>query len=128
MKINLKFKKYFLVSFVVLILLPISLLAATPSYGLKETAGGAGYGTTPKAPEEVIGQIIYYAITFVGVIFLALTIYAGLLWMTAGGNEEKIKKAKKLITNSVIGLVIVLSAAAITDYILTKLVFQTLKS
>jgi hypothetical protein len=48
-----------------------------------------------------------------GVLFVCLTVYAGFLWMTAGGNEEHIEKAKKLLFRAVIGLIIVLSAYSI---------------
>jgi hypothetical protein len=34
-------------------------------------------------------------------------IYGGYLWMTAGGKEEQVTQAKKWITNSVIGLIII---------------------
>jgi hypothetical protein len=37
--------------------------------------------------------------------------------MTAGGNEDQVKKAKKFITNALIGLVITLSAYALTSFI-----------
>lgn len=60
------------------------------------------------------GQIIGIALSFVGVLFLILMIYAGLLWMTAIGNEEKIKKAKGLLMDAVVGIIIVFSAYAIT--------------
>jgi hypothetical protein len=78
---------------------------------------GAGY-KFGSSPAIIIGQILLYALTLVGVIFLALTIYAGFLWMTAGGNEEKIKKAKGMLTNAIIGLIIIMASYIITDYVL----------
>jgi len=44
-------------------------------------------------------------------------VYAGLMWMTAGGNEDRIKKARQILIAAIIGLVIVLSAYAITQFI-----------
>jgi len=41
-------------------------------------------------------------------------IYAGYLWMLARGNEQEVEKAKNIIIYAVIGLVVVLSAYAIT--------------
>jgi len=52
-----------------------------------------------------------------GVIFLILAIYGGFKWMTAAGNEESVEKAKKTITNAILGLVIVLAAYAIVKFI-----------
>lgn len=87
---------------------------------LKTTAGGAGFETNKESFPglvEIIGIIIEYVLSFVGVLFLILTIYGGYLYMTAGGNEDQVKKAKKFITNALIGLVITLSAYALTSFI-----------
>jgi hypothetical protein len=48
-------------------------------------------------------------------------IFAGLSWMTASGNQEKVNKAKDLMINAVIGLVIVMAAYAITAFVGDKL-------
>ena len=64
-----------------------------------------------------IGSIIGNILTFLGVIFLLLMIYGGVTWMTAAGDEKKVTKAKELITAAVIGLVVVLSAYALTTYL-----------
>ena len=53
----------------------------------------------------------------VGLIFLILMIYAGYLWMTARGEEGPIETAKKIITSSIIGFVLVASAYAITVFV-----------
>ena len=55
--------------------------------------------------------------SFVGVAFLILMIYGGILWMTSQGNDTQIKKAKGILINGIIGLVIVIFAYAITAYI-----------
>jgi hypothetical protein len=41
--------------------------------------------------------------------------------MTAGGNEEKVGKAKETLWRAVIGLIIVASAYAITYFVFTNL-------
>ncbi len=69
-----------------------------------------------------IGSIIGVVLSFVGVIFLILMIYAGLVWMTAQGNQEQVNKAKDLMINAIIGLIIVLAAYAITAFIGTRLI------
>jgi len=55
-------------------------------------------------------------LSFVGVLFLILMIYAGLMWMTAQGNSQQVDKAKDLLINSVVGIIIVFSAYAITAF------------
>lgn len=63
------------------------------------------------------GRIIGLILSFVGILFLALIIYAGISWMLAGGNEQTITKSKDLLVNAVIGLVIVFAAYAITIFV-----------
>ena len=74
-------------------------------------------GTSQDTLEGVTGSIINAALTLVGIIFLLLMVYAGYLWMTARGEEDQISKAKKIISGTMIGLVLVLSAYAITVFV-----------
>lgn len=71
--------------------------------------------------EQIVANIIKYILSFLGVIFIILIIYAGFLWMTASGDSEKITKAKDILISAVIGIIIVLSAYIITATIFTKL-------
>jgi len=64
-----------------------------------------------------LGIIIGSILSFIGVIFMLLIIYGGILWMTAIGKENQVEKAKNIIIQAVIGLVIVLAAYAITSFI-----------
>jgi len=90
---------------------------------LDQVAGGegAGYNISQKSPEQIIGIIIQSVLSFLGVIFLILTIYGGYLWMTASGNEEQVSKAKKTLTAAVIGVIIVVSAYAISYFVIERL-------
>lgn len=63
------------------------------------------------------GQIVGLVLSFVGVVFLVLMIYAGILWMTAAGNEQQVAKAKSLMINATIGIIVVFAAYAITSFI-----------
>ena len=71
---------------------------------------------------RVVASVIRTVLSLLGVIFIVLIIYAGFLWMTSAGNEEKVTKAKNIMSAAVIGLVIVLSAYAITVFVIDKLV------
>jgi hypothetical protein len=101
--------------------------AASSNYGLDETvtAGNlqapfntAAIGAQPgQFLSTKIGQIVGAVLSFVGVFLLILIIYAGFLWMTAAGNEKKTEQAKSILVSAVIGVVIILSAYAITAFI-----------
>lgn len=69
-----------------------------------------------------VGTVIKGALSLVGVIFLALTVYAGILWMTASGNESQIEKAQTILKAAIIGLVITMSAYAITAFVTGRFV------
>jgi len=72
-------------------------------------------------PRVIIGRIIQIALSFLGVIALLLIMYAGFLWMTSSGDEDKITRAKTTLKNAVIGLVIILSSWAIVTFVLSRL-------
>jgi len=85
---------------------------------MKPFATAAGISTKEGTDlPTIIGQIIGGFLGILGSIFVILVIYAGYLWMTAGGNEEQVGKAKKLLTNAVIGLIVIMLAFAITNFI-----------
>ncbi len=90
--------------------------------GLNETAGasGAGYGAAGDLP-ALIGNIIEVALGFVGFLAFAFILYAGFLWMTAGGNEENVTKAKTMMRNAVVGFIIISAAYAIVNFVITSL-------
>lgn len=88
---------------------------------LSKTSGYSSDGAPSAEIEEVVAHIIQYVLSFLGVIFICLIIYAGFLWMTASGDSEKITKAKDILISAVIGIIIVLSAYMITTTILAKL-------
>lgn len=68
---------------------------------------------------NTIGNIINVFLSFLGVIALVIVIYAGFLWMTAGGNEDHVDKAKTYMKNAVIGLIIISLAYALTAFFVT---------
>jgi len=107
------------------LVLLLVLLFAAPAYadvfgqgGLLEPAVG-GVGLESEISTSM-GNIIKTVLAVTGTIFLLLTVAAGLLWMTAAGQEEKIDKAKKILTGAVIGLIIILAAYTITFFVTSR--------
>ena len=82
----------------------------------KGTPGGSGRSLT-----YLIASIIKTLLGFLGIIFIILIIYAGFLWMTAAGNEDKVTKAKATLFRGIIGLFIIVAA-----YVITAFVFKAL--
>jgi len=86
-----------------------------------QVAAQAGYDTMVSAGDFsiMIGKMVRTVLSFVGVIFLVLTVYAGILWMTASGNEEQVGKAIKIIKAAAIGMAIALSAFSISAAVIS---------
>jgi hypothetical protein len=90
--------------------------------GQLSTVGSrSGFNTNQTTVEPIISMVISVVLSFLGVIFLIFMVYGGYIWMTAAGNEEKVKKAKMLIQAAVLGLLIVVGAYAITVFIMGRL-------
>lgn len=105
-----------------LILFPTIALAQINVY-INELAEPLGLGT--RDVRDTIASIINVALGLLGIIAVVIVIYAGFLWMTAGGNDDQIKTAKGWMTGGIIGLVIVLSAYAIARFIVGSLLEAT---
>ncbi|MDP2586832.1 MAG: Ig-like domain-containing protein [Candidatus Komeilibacteria bacterium] len=103
----------------VVVIAPSAVLAQNiDNYGVNDLTS-VNLGT--RGLKDTIALIINIFLGFLGVIATGLIIYAGFLWMTAGGEEDKIADAKKIMTNAVIGLAVILSAYAITAFIISRL-------
>jgi hypothetical protein len=74
---------------------------------------------------ETIGKVIQVALSFLGIVAVCIVLWGGMRWMTAGGSEEKVKEAQKIMVAGLIGLAIILSAWAITSFVVTQLVSAT---
>jgi hypothetical protein len=77
-------------------------------------------GLSKNDPRIIIARIIQVALGFMGIIAVGLILYAGFLYMTSQGDEQKIEKAKNIIKNAVIGIIIIASAFAIVSFILNN--------
>lgn len=93
-------------------------------YGLIKTRERAGLPTTIAGEStipEIIGRVVSVGLSLLGVIFFLLVLYAGLTWMTALGNAEKVDKAKSIIEMAVLGLILVVAAYAIANFVFDSL-------
>ena len=68
-----------------------------------------------------ITMIVNYFLGLLGLIAVVFLIYAGVLLVTAGGQEDQVSKAKKIIVYAVIGIVVVLLSYAIVTFVSSAL-------
>ncbi len=114
------------IALVAIIAVPVFAVGLQDAAGELKKVGTAAYGTAPSTSlPELIGKYIRIFLGLLGVIFAILMIYGGYTWMTSYGNTEKVNKAKELIVDAVIGLVIILAAYTITGFVVGELVKRT---
>lgn len=70
---------------------------------------------------QIIGYVINAILAILGVIFLALMVYAGFEWLTSGGDEKKVTTARGVLEQAIVGLMIVLGAYSITIFVTNAL-------
>lgn len=104
-----------LISAAAIVMFPMTAMAALG--GLDETATKAGIKDSGTDITLTLATLTNLVLSFIGVLFLIILIWGGTVWMTAAGNQENIKKAKAIVSAAVIGLLIVLSAYAITQFV-----------
>jgi amino acid transporter len=116
----------FLICLMAVLVLPY-LVFAQPSYhpldNLEDFATlQSGYETADETTfADILSMVIRAFLSLLGIIFLVLIIVAGYNWMTAGGNDEKVTKAKSTIARAIIGLIIIVAAYAITYFVFSNL-------
>jgi cytochrome bd-type quinol oxidase subunit 2 len=77
------------------------------------TAGGTLGGN--------LTTLINYFLGMLGLVAVAFLIYAGVLMVTAGGAEEQVTKARKIIMYAAVGIVIILLSYTIVTFVSSAL-------
>lgn len=80
-----------------------------------------GAGSQPKDIRVVTARLIKAFLGVMAIIMIIIIVFAGYKYMTAGGNQEKTSEAMKSIMHAAIGLLIIVSAFAITVFIETMI-------
>ena len=113
----MKTKKSVLIFLACLVFLPF-LASAQFMEGLNNTAGtGQDFSMVNDRPIiAYFGGILGVFYGLLGVVFLIYLFYGGLVWFTGGSSSEGFDKAKKIITNALVGLFLTLFAAGISQF------------
>ncbi len=115
------FNKFIYVIAIAFVFLSFSPVYADTSFqeGLEQAGAETGHANdsyffqSDSLPENIGKFFKLFFVWFVGFIFLIVTIYAGIIWMTARGNEEKIEKAKNILKNAIVGIIVAMMAYGI---------------
>ena len=88
--------------------------------GQQDAVQEAGNFGEEKDPRVLAADIIRILMGFLGIIAVALILWGGFKWMTAGGNDDQAAEGRKWITSGIIGLIIILSAWAIATFVIQQ--------
>ncbi len=102
--------------------LPMVAMAQGVDLGLNY-ATAIGLGT--QDVRTTVSNVIKAFMGLLGIVAVVIILLGGFKWMTAGGNEEKVSEAKKLIISGIIGLVIIMSAYAIAQFVVSAIINGT---
>lgn len=130
-----KYNNGFWKKLIISIALGICFISSIPSIGVAISInedpceGGSCFQSgidSEKLPEEIkktgdlkgtIISVINYALTFVGILLLLMVLYAGILMITSNGDDKVIEKAKKMLINATIGIIIIILSYTIVSFL-----------
>ncbi len=69
-------------------------------------------------PNVLVQNILNWAYFGIGIVAVVLIVYAGVQYVTSEGDPGKTQTAQRTITYAIIGLIVVLMAAVITNFII----------
>ena len=90
---------------------PLTFTPITTPGGYQPTGGDIGGSTGPI--ETLISNTLVVLTAIAGVAFMLYFLIGGLSWVTAGGDKGKIDKAKAMMTNGAIGIIIIAVSYAV---------------
>jgi len=113
---------FFSFVFLFLVVEPASAAFGLPG-AVNKLSGGykSIYGATPVELPVLIGSIIQIVLSLLGLVFFVLTFYGGYVWLLAKGDEKEVEKAQGILRMAVIGLLIIVSAYAISYFVFSSL-------
>lgn len=104
----------------------LSFAVALPASAIDADDLGVEYGVATGLgdtdPREIAANLVQVILGFLGILAVIIILIGGFKWMTAAGNEDQVAEARKIIIAGIIGLVIILAAWGIANFVLTNLI------
>lgn len=63
-----------------------------------------------------LGRFLNFLQPAIIILFVLILLAGGFIWMTAGPNEERIKKAKYIIGSAIIGFILMILSVPLTNF------------
>jgi len=81
---------------------------------------GTEIGVKELTGEQVLHNGLNLAYFLGGTVAVVVIIIGGIMYATSAGNSGRVTKAKDMLLYAIVGLVIVISAYAITDFVIKR--------
>lgn len=99
-----------------------NLVAPSQYFGRNEGAGTNVVPGTFRDPRDLARNIINIVLGFLGIIAVVIVLFAGFQWMTAGGEEDKVKTAQQRLIQGAVGIVLIVAAWIIAYFVIDQVV------
>jgi hypothetical protein len=73
-----------------------------------------------KNADTALSGLLNVAYGAAGILCVVIIIFGGYIYVTSDGNASNVKLAKNAITGAVVGLIVVIMAFAITQFVIGK--------
>jgi len=67
---------------------------------------------------QVALRAVQALLGFAPLLSVVMLIFGGFMWMTSGGDEERLEQAKKTVSGAVVGFVVVMLAWAAVSFVM----------
>jgi len=108
---------------------PLAAFAQKPTLTAEETLGSTAVDQSTALQggdvRQTAARLINVALGFLAIIAVIIVLIGGFQYMLSGGDTSKTESARKMIVSGIIGLAIILSAWAITSFVISRLVTAT---
>lgn len=91
--------------------------AGTPPTGEKEAVSWTVLGCIPTDPANFTNRILQVVISVIGVIMFVVFLYGGFTLLTSAGDPYQIASGKKLVTSSIVALLIIIFSVVILRFV-----------
>lgn len=88
--------------------------AVTNGFDMSQTSSAAS-SLSNKPLWNLIANLLNWLLGIIGALAVVVFVIAGILYITAAGNEEQVEKAKTTMTYAIIGLVVALLGLVIVN-------------
>lgn len=95
----------------------LSLLQTSLELNIGETAEAAELTGASTGFGDWVGVVLAAILTIAALLLLLNLVWAGIDWISAGGDSGKIEKARSKITQSIVGIIVLASSVAIFNLV-----------